>query len=92
MGNILQYLLKCLCLRSLSGNRHRKSYKKHYLFAKAEERLNQELDIVRILRALRKFSVLNEAVLSQRQRMMIRFSRKHLIETSSSSPDSDDHR
>lgn len=76
----------------MSSNRHRKSSKKHYLFTKAEERLHNELDVVRILRALRKFSVLNEALLSQRHRKMIRFSRKHLIETSSSSADSDDHR
>ena len=49
-----------------------------------------ELDVVRIVRTLRKFKMLTEAMLSQRHRLILRFQRENLIETSSSSSDSDD--
>jgi hypothetical protein len=32
--------------------------KKHYLFEKAEEKIMQELDVVRIVKTLRKFKML----------------------------------
>ena len=51
----------------------------------------QELDVVRIVKSLRKFKMLTQALLSQRDRLILRFQRQNLIETSSSSSDSDDN-
>jgi len=50
-----------------------------------------ELDAVRIVKTLRKFKMLAQALLSQRHRMILRFQRHNLVETSSSSSDSDNN-
>ena len=80
-----------MCLRDISGNRKLKLHKKHFLFEKAEEKFMQELDVVRIVKTLRKFKMLAQAMLSQKHRLILRFQRYNLIETSSSSSDSDNN-
>ncbi len=51
----------------------------------------QELDVVRIVKTLRKFKMFAHAMLAQRHRLILRFQRQNLVETSSSSSDSDDN-
>ena len=65
--------------------------KSHYLFEKAENKIMGELNVVRIVKALRKFKMLTQAMLSQRHRLLLRFQKQNMIETSSSSSDSDDN-
>ncbi|CDW71429.1 UNKNOWN [Stylonychia lemnae] len=89
--DIIHYILKCMCFRNIEENRKRKIYKKHFLFEKAEEKFMQELDAIRIVKTLRKFKMLAQALLSQKQRLVLRFQRQNLIETSSSSSDSDNN-
>ena len=50
-----------------------------------------ELDVVRIVKTLRKFKMFAQAMLSQRHRLILRFQRQNLVETSSSSSDSDNN-
>lgn len=50
----------------------------------------QELDVVRIVKTLRRFKMLSQALLAQRHRLLLRYQRNNLVETDSSSPDSDD--
>lgn len=69
--------------------RRARALKHHFLFSKAQEKFMEELDFVRIIKALRKFKMLTQAMLSQRHRLLLRFQKKNLIETSSSSSDSD---
>ena len=45
-------------LRNVPDSRRDPSFKKHFLFEKAEERFKNELDVVRIVRNLRKFKML----------------------------------
>lgn len=47
--------------------------KRHFLFEKAEKKFMQELDVVRVVKTLRKFKMLAQAMLSQRHRMVLRF-------------------
>jgi hypothetical protein len=48
-----------------SGDRRReKPFKKHFLFEKAEEKFMQELDVVRIVKTLRKFKMFAQAMLA----------------------------
>lgn len=47
--------------------------------------------MVRIVRSLRRFKMLAQAMLTQKHRMILRFQRQNLVETSSSSSDSDDN-
>ena len=62
--NILEYMIRCFCIRDLGDNRRSKSFKKHFLFEKAEEKFMNELDAVRIVKTLRKFKMLAQAMLS----------------------------
>ena len=74
------------------GDIRRKKYiKKHFLFHKADQKIRNELDVVRILKTLRRFKMYAQAMLSQKHRLLLKFQRQNLIETSSSSSDSDDN-
>ena len=66
MWDILEYAIRCICVRDISddGRRRSKSYKKHFLFEKAEEKFMNELDAVRIVKSLRKFKMFAQAMLS----------------------------
>lgn len=61
---ILLYLLTCICLRRPSKNRRRSSIKPHFLLGKAEEKFMHELDAIRIVKTLRKFKLLAQAMLT----------------------------
>jgi hypothetical protein len=52
--------VRCICIRNIGTKieRRKKNNKKHYLFEKAEEKFMQELDVVRIVKTLRKFKML----------------------------------
>jgi hypothetical protein len=52
--------VRCLCIRDIGDKdyRRKKYNKKHYLFEKAEEKFMQELDVIRIVKTLRKFKML----------------------------------
>jgi hypothetical protein len=57
-------MYRCLCIRNAVSNRRRdRAFKEHYLFEKAEEKFMQELDVVRIVKTLRKFKMLAQAML-----------------------------
>ena len=93
LGDIFEYLLRCLCLRDIGERDQRRllKNKRHFLFEKAEEKFMQELDVVRIVKTLRKFKMFAQAMLAQRHRLILRFQRQNLVETTSSSSDSDDN-
>jgi transketolase len=59
------------------------------LFAKAQAKFRQELDVVRIVKTLRRYKMFAQAMLSQKHRLLLKFQRQNLIETTSSSSDSD---
>jgi hypothetical protein len=64
LGDVFHYLLKCLCIRSVADNKQDPDVKRHFLFEKASGKFMNELDIVRIVRTLRKFKMLAEALLT----------------------------
>jgi hypothetical protein len=87
----VQYFCRCFCLRDLKKNKNLKTHSDHYLFEKAEQKFRNELDVVRIVKTLRRYKMLAQAMLSQKHRLLLKFQRANLIETSSSSSDSDDN-
>jgi len=56
--------MRCLCIRDLGDHRRDKNFKRHFLFEKAEEKFMQELDVVRIVKTLRKFKMFAQAMLA----------------------------
>jgi hypothetical protein len=83
--DLIEYIWKCLCLR----RNLRSLKKKHRLFEKCEEKLDKELDVVHILKIGRQFKILSQILLDQRQKVMARFQRRYLVDTSSSSEESE---
>ena len=90
LSDVFRSLMLCLCLKNLGAHRNEKEVKRHFLFEKAQGKFMNELDIVRIVRTMRKFKMLAQAMLTERHRLILRFQRQHLIETTSSSSDSDE--
>eukprot|EP00347_Sterkiella_histriomuscorum_P023757 403333491 len=89
--DILKYLFNCICCKSLSKIRHSEKFKKHFIFQKGEEKLLEELNVVNLLRTQRQVKLLTQVLMNQQQKLILRFQRKNLIETSSSSQDSDNN-
>ena len=59
------------------------------MFQRCEEKMEKELDIVNLLKQGRTTKLLTQTMLNQRQKLLLRFQRKYLIETSSSSEQSE---
>lgn len=89
ISNIFSYMLNCLCCRRPVSYKGNERLKPHYLFKKAAEKYKKELDIVNIVKTIRRFKLFAQAMLAQRHRMLLRFQKKNLVTTSSSSSDSD---
>jgi hypothetical protein len=51
--------------------------------------LFDELDVITLLKTMRRVKLLTQTLLTQQQKMVLRFQRKNIIESSSSSGDSD---
>jgi len=71
--DIVMYLAHCLCLRTDDSFKDTHSLRKHFLFDKASNKFSSELDIVNIVKTLRKFKLFAQAKLDQRHRMVLRF-------------------
>jgi hypothetical protein len=55
---IVEYFTQCICCRSPKTFRYLKNYKNHSLFKKAETKYLNEVDIIRVVKSLRKFKML----------------------------------
>ena len=45
----------------------------HFLFEKATDKLDHELDVVTLLKSIRKLKLMTTALFSQKNRMLLRF-------------------
>ena len=96
----LEYLVRCLCIRKVRFSKAKmtkeewsETVRKHYLFQKGSIKLAKELDVIAILKALRRVKLLTQTLITQRQKMLLRFQRQNIIESSPSSGDSEsDHK
>ena len=85
--DMIEYLGKFICLRKRGDKKEK--FKKHEMFQRCEEKMEKELDIVNLLKQGRTTKLLTQTMLNQRQKLLLRFQRKYLIETSSSSEQSE---
>ena len=88
---IVDYLIKCLCLRRFKVHRKNKKDKIHFYYHKAEKKLGQEMDILNLIRSIRKLKMMAKIIFPERARALLKFSRRNLLESASSSCDSDIH-
>ncbi|CDW86714.1 UNKNOWN [Stylonychia lemnae] len=92
LKRMIEYVVKCICLKKSQKLRKDPQGKVHYLYKKGEKKLKGELDVIQLLKSLRKFKLLQQAMLPQKSRMLLQYQRFNLIETESSSSDSDDEK
>jgi hypothetical protein len=87
------YLLRCMCLRKMRDDENSVAVelikKPHDLYNKGNRKLERELDIVNLVRSIRKLRLMARVMLTPAERMLLKFQRKNVIETTSSSSDSD---
>ena len=61
----------------------------HDLYRKGDKKLERELDVVNLVRSIRKLRLMARVLLTPSERMLLKFQRKNVIESTSSSSDSD---
>ena len=84
---IIQYIYKCVCFRKVS--KKTKANKRHFYYHKAERKLKEEMDILNVIRSIRKLKLMAKIIFPERARTLLKFSRRNLLESASSSCDSD---
>jgi hypothetical protein len=69
--DVFHYILHCICLRKvkfrkLNGNREkwRRILKKHYQFEEGEEKLQDELDVVTLLKTIRRVKIMSNIIMT----------------------------
>jgi hypothetical protein len=55
----------CLCLKKYSSLRKKPSFRNKLFFEKSYEKLDKELDVARVLKAIRKFKYLMKILLAK---------------------------
>ncbi|TNV84542.1 hypothetical protein FGO68_gene6627 [Halteria grandinella] len=85
---IIDYMIGCLCMRK-KNVLHVSQNKVHFLYNKGQDKLRQELDIVNLVRQIRQLRLMAQVLLKPSERLLLKFQRKNVIETTSSSSDSD---
>ena len=55
MRLVFDYILRCICFRNLSKKRTLAQYKPHYMYKKASDKLDEELDVIHLIKTLKKF-------------------------------------
>ncbi|CDW90345.1 UNKNOWN [Stylonychia lemnae] len=87
--DIGNYILRCGCLRSPKKMIMDPKMKKHVIFSKGTNKLMNELDCITLLKSLRMMKLITQVFLNQNQKLILRFQRKNVIGSDSSSSDSD---
>ena len=82
-------LLKCICIKENRELRPHFSKRKHLLFNKGEKKIIKDLDCVTYLKTMRLVRVLASVLLTQNQKLLVRFSKQNMLESDSSGSDSD---
>ncbi|TNV84725.1 hypothetical protein FGO68_gene11045 [Halteria grandinella] len=88
---IFHYVLKCKCVRGKTRQYSSMIDRRQKLYSKGNSKLEKELDVLNLVRSIRKLRLMSYVLLGPTERMLLKFQRKSVIETTSSSSDSDHH-
>ena len=84
-GNLLHYFLTCVCIRKRESLRLVQAMEPHWRLKLGQEKLMRELDVIKLLRAIRDVRLLKDAQLKRSESILLKFQRQRIIQTSSSS-------
>ncbi|TNV83771.1 hypothetical protein FGO68_gene3547 [Halteria grandinella] len=88
---IFHYLFYCRCLGTKRGTDTSPLDKRQVLYARGNEKLERELDVINLIKATRQLRLMSQFLLTKEERTLLKFQRKNVIETTSSESDSDHH-
>ena len=73
--DIMLYVIRCFCIRDLQKAKRSNpaAARKHIYLAKAEDKLTHELDIMTLVKSVRSLRLLSQVILSQRNKMLLKF-------------------
>lgn len=66
-------------------------HRRHVLYSKGNLKLERELDVVNLVRSIRQLRLMSQVLLGPSERMLLKFQKRNVIESTSSSSDSDHH-
>eukprot|EP00347_Sterkiella_histriomuscorum_P017330 403349798 len=89
LKDIFEFIFRCGCFMKKKNMILKKSMRKHALFVKGEDKLQDELDCVTLLKSIRSLKLLIQVFLNENQKMFMKFQRKMVLDSESSSSDSD---
>lgn len=83
-------MCKCKCfLHSAKSKDMPYLEKQHLYYHKGNEMLERELDVVNLVKSIRQLRLVAQVLLGPSERMLLKFQRQNMIESTSSSSDSD---
>ena len=69
--DIVSYVLNCICLKRIKFRKYkgtkeewRKTLKKHYQYDEGEDKLQDELDVVTLLKTIRRVKIISNIVMT----------------------------
>ena len=90
LGNILHYVFCCAsCKRIRQRAKTSNSYRSHMLYGEGEEKLQEELDCITFLKSIRQLKLLTQVLLTRKQKLMLRFQKANVLDSETTSSDSD---
>jgi len=82
LEHIVNFMVHCLCCRK----KYKKieKFKPHILFKRGVKKLDEELNIFNLIKVSRSNKIMGGILLDKRQRMLLGFQRKQMLETDTS--------
>jgi len=71
--DVIDSIVKFIPCRTRRALRKNRNLRAHYYFSKGEDKLQDELDVVTLLKSVRQLRLLTKALLNQRQKLMLKF-------------------
>ena len=86
---IFHYILSCRCLMKKRSFSNSVTDRRHKQYLIGHEKLEKELDVINIIKNLRQLRLMTNFLLTKEQRILLKFQRRNVIDSTSSSSDSD---
>ena len=90
LSNILHFVFCCAsCKRIRQLAKNSNYYRSHMLYGEGEGKLQEELDCITFLKSIRQLKLLTQVLLTRKQKLMLRFQKANVLDSETSSSDSD---
>ena len=89
--DITEYILWCVWCRKSKNYRKNPKYRKHAYYKAGEDKLQRELDVMSIIKAIRSLKLINKVLFTKEQRLLLKFQENDVIASTSEDSDMGNH-